>query len=47
MKAVNYSPEFIQELLNAANQPPEKTFDNIEDLLRWLDMDDEISEETI
>lgn len=32
-----YNPEFVKELLEAAKKPPERTFTNIEDLLRWLD----------
>jgi hypothetical protein len=34
-----YGPDFVKELLEAAKKPPAKTFDNFEDLMRWLEAD--------
>lgn len=36
---MEYDPEFVASLLRASESPPEATFDNIEDLLRWLNVD--------
>lgn len=36
--AENYDPEFVKELLEAAKKPCEAKFDNIVDMLRWLNV---------
>lgn len=38
-----YNPEFVKELLEAAKKPPERTFNSMEELLRWLDVKFECS----
>lgn len=32
-----YNPEFVEEILRIAKLPPEATFDNLADMLKWLD----------
>lgn len=35
-KERRYDPEFVKEIKEAAAAPPEATFDNVDDLLKWL-----------
>ncbi len=32
-----YDPEFVELLLKLAKDPPEAKFDNVEEMLKWLD----------
>lgn len=32
-----YRREFVEELRNADKEPPEASFDNVNDMLAWLD----------
>jgi hypothetical protein len=34
-----YDPEFVARILNAAAQPPEARFNNVVDMLAWLNRD--------
>lgn len=32
-----YDPEFVALLLKVAKDPPEAKFDNVDEMLKWLD----------
>lgn len=34
-----YNPEIVRQVLAADALPPEATFDNIEDMLHWLEVE--------
>lgn len=36
-KANQYNPEMVALLKRLEKEPPERTFDNAEDMLKWLD----------
>ena len=40
-----YNRAFVKRILDAEKSEPEATFDNVEDMLRWLDEDAPIEPE--